>query len=208
MRWIAIIAAVAVLGASGCAQKEPEGTSESISSTSEVRAEGKKAVLIIAHSNFRDEELAEPEKIFEDAGVEVTIASSSLDPATGMLGATVEPDILVNDVKVDDYDAIVFVGGAGSQEYWDSAIAHKIAKATVESGKILGAICIAPVTLARAGVLDGKKATVWKSEGEALTEHGAQYTGASVEVDGSVITADGPKSAKAFGEKLVEALTK
>jgi len=60
--------------------------------------------------------------------------------------------------------------------------------------EVLGAICIAPVTLAKAGVLEGKRATVWKSEGETLKEHGADYTGASMEADGKIITADGPHS--------------
>ena len=43
-------------------------------------ADGKRAVLIIAHENFRDEELAGPMEALEGAGVEVVIASSSMEP--------------------------------------------------------------------------------------------------------------------------------
>ena len=133
----------------------------------------KEVVMIIAKENFRDEELREPQKILEKQGAKVTIASSSLITATGMFGAEAEPDILIDDVKVEDYDAIVFVGGAGASEYWNNPTAHKIAKKAEESEKILGAICIAPVTLANAGVLEGKRATVWGSEVGKLKEKGA-----------------------------------
>jgi protease I len=170
------------------------------------RIDGKKIVMIIVHKDFRDEEFEEPQEIFIKQGAEVTIASSSMETATGMLGARIKPDILVDDVKVEDYDAIVFVGGSGASEYWNNPTAHKIAKEAVESNKILCAICIAPVTLANAGVLDGKRATVYSSEEDKLEAKGANCTGKNVEVDGNIITGSGPDAAKKFGKAIVEAL--
>lgn len=167
----------------------------------------KKIVMIIASQNFRDEELFEPKAIIESAGNDVTIASSSLAQSVGMLGGKVKPDILIKDINVSDYDAVVFVGGAGASEYWQDATAHKIVQDTINRGKILGAICIAPVTLARAGVLNGKKATVWQSEKGKISAAGSTYTGAPVEVDGNIITANGPTSARAFGNALLRALS-
>lgn len=166
----------------------------------------KNVVLIIAHQRFRDEELLKPKKILEDQGVSVTIASSSLETATGMLGATVKPDILLKDINVDDYDAVVFVGGGGAQEYWNNPNAHAIAKKAFESNKLVCAICIAPVTLANAGLLEGRRATVWHSEGNAIKAKGAVYTGADVEVDGNIITSEGPSSADKFGWAIIDAL--
>lgn len=170
------------------------------------RIDGKKILMIVANNKFRDEELQKPQKIFVKQGAEVTIASSSLKTATGMFGAKAKPDILIDDVKVEDYDAIVFVGGSGASEYWNNPTAHNIAKEAVESNKILCAICIAPVTLANAGVLDGKNATVWSSEASKLRASGVNYTGKDVEVDGNIITGNGPKAAKKFGKTIVEAL--
>jgi protease I len=169
---------------------------------------GKKVVMIIAPEKFRDEELFEPKELLEAAGATVKIASTSLEEATGMRGGKAKADLLLADVKVAEYDAIVFIGGSGASVYWDDATAHAIAVEAAESGKVLGAICIAPVTLAKAGVLDKKKATVYKSERSKLEAAGAKYTGAAVEVDGNIITADGPSSAKAFGQALAEALAK
>ncbi|MCF6147629.1 MAG: DJ-1 family protein [Candidatus Kuenenia sp.] len=167
---------------------------------------GKKVVMIIAKNNFRDEELLEPKAILEKNGATVTIASSSLKESTGMLGAKVTPDILFTDITVEDFDAVVFVGGTGSSEYWDNPTAHKIAKDACAANKIVGAICIAPVTLAKAGLLKGKKATTYSSTVNDIKSEGANYTGANVERDGNIITSEGPKSAKKFGETIVKAL--
>lgn len=170
-------------------------------------AKGKKAVMIIAQNNFRDEELLKPKEILEKNGVAVTVASSSLKESTGMLGAKVKPDILFTTIKVSDFDAIVFVGGSGSMEYWDNTTAHKIATEANTAKKTIGAICIAPVTLAKAGLLKNKKATTYSSTINDIKACGAVYTGAEVEMDGNIVTASGPAAAQKFGETLVRALT-
>jgi protease I len=166
----------------------------------------KRVVMIIAKSGFRDEEYKQPRAIFDKNGVKVQVASSSLNTSTGMLGAKVKPDILYKDIKVDEYDAVIFVGGIGAKEYWDDPVAHQIAKEAVSKSKVLCAICIAPVTLARAGVLKGKKATVFSSEKGNIQKSGANYTGKSVEVDGKIITGEGPSAASEFGEAILKAL--
>ena len=171
-----------------------------------VRIEGKTVVMIVARENFRDEELFEPKRILEEAGARVSVASSSLEPAAGALGGRVEPDLLVTDIDPAEYDAFVFVGGRGAAEYWQDPKAHDIAQQAAQQQRIVAAICIAPVTLANAGLLDGKNATVWQSEAGRLTAKGAVYTGRAVEVDGRIITADGPESAEQFGRALVKAL--
>ena len=67
---------------------------------------------------------------------------------------------------------------------------------------------IAPTILAAAGILKHKRATVFadskKSQVKFLEEHGASYTGAHVEVDGQLITGDGPDSADEFGKKFAQ----
>jgi len=166
----------------------------------------KKAVMVIASSNFRDEELLEPREVLQRNGVEVKIASTTLNQVKGMLGEKVKPDLLISDINIKDFDAVVFVGGLGASQYWDDPIAHKLAQEAVGRNRIVGAICIAPVTLARAGILAGKRATVFSSEAGQLKAKGVNYTGRAVEKDGNIITANGPSAAKEFGEELVRAL--
>jgi protease I len=127
--------------------------------------------------------------------------------AEGMLGMKVQPDVLIGSVKEEDYDGVVFVGGGGAKEYFDSPVAHKLAKGFYAHGKLTSAICIAPATLANAGILKGKKATSFPSSEAALKTHGAVVTGEPVAVDGNIVTGVGPEAAKQFGKKLVDVLS-
>lgn len=165
-----------------------------------------KALMIIAHEQFRDEEYLEPKRVLTENGIEVITASWDLGVAIGKLGAQVEVDINISDVDTEDYDAIIFVGGPGSKKYWDDLTAHRIAKEAIEYKKVLAGICSASIILARAGVLKDKKATCYKGDVEELKKEGAIYTGNPVEQDSLIITADGPGSATSFGIRIVETL--
>ena len=162
----------------------------------------KKAVFVIAEKIFRDEEYQEPKDILTQAGIKVVTASTTTGEATGKLGMKVKPDILLKDVQLDEADALVFIGGGGAEQYFHDPLAHRLAQEAVKKGKVLGAICIAPVILANAGVLAGKKATVYIDGAGSLKEGKADYTGRDVEVDGNIVTANGPGAAHAFGRML------
>jgi len=166
----------------------------------------KKVVMIVAQSDFRDEELLEPKAILERNGIEVKIASTSLSSSRGMLGAEVNPDILVSDINIRDFAAIILIGGIGASQYWDDSITHRLIQEAVSSDRLVAAICIAPVTLARAGVLKGRRATVWSSEADKLKSAQANYTGRPVERDGNIITASGPTAAREFADEILEAI--
>jgi len=162
--------------------------------------------MIIAENQFKEEELFVPKEILENSGIEVQVASTTLDLAWGVGGKTFKPQLLIKDIKAADFDAIIFVGGGGANQYWTDPLAHKLVKDGYDSGKIIAAICVAPVILAKAGILKGKRATVWASDSGHLLVAGAKYTGANVEKDGKIITAAGPFAAREFGEELVKAI--
>lgn len=172
----------------------------------------KLAALVIAEEMFRDEEYETPKEILEEKGIRVLTASTTTVKAFGKLGMVVKPDILVKDLKDQPLDALIFVGGGGSSQYFNDPIAHELAKQFDQPGKVVGAICIAPVILANAGLLKGRKATVFPDGKDALKAGGATYTGSQVEVDRSqpgqatVITGCGPEAAAVFGEALAELL--
>jgi len=86
-----------------------------------------------------------------------------------------------------------------------------MAKDAARENKVLGAICIAPALLAKAGVLQGKKATVWsspldKSPIKILEKSGAIFVAEEVVSDDGIVTANGPGAAKKFAQALIEAL--
>lgn len=172
---------------------------------------GKKVAIIVAFRDFRDEEYFIPKQILEENGAQIITASSSLGQAIGWMGGDTKVQVLVSELKTEKYDAILFIGGQGAAKYVDDADFHRVARETVEKNKVLGAICIASTILAKAGVLSGKKATVWsspldKSAIKILKAGGASFQPGPVVVDGKIVTASGPEAAKDFAAAIINLL--
>lgn len=169
-----------------------------------------KLLIIIAPEKFRDEELAVPVAAFQKAGIQFDIASTRRGPCTGMLGTKTTATLSLEEIDPKHYDGLVIVGGAGSQTHlWDDELLNQIVKFVHQSGKIVAAICLAPVVLARAGVLKGKKATYYESpvSFREMKAGGAILTSAPVVKDGRIITANGPSASQAFADEIIQALT-
>ncbi len=166
----------------------------------------KKAAFFIAFKGFRDEEYAEPKKILESAGVKVVTVSTSKGKAEGKFKMNADVDLTIDEINPDEYDILVLIGGPKALEYLDNDKIHKIFRDFYSKGKPVAAICISPVILAHAGLLKSKKATVWQDGKDELIKNGANYTGADVEFDSNIITANGPQAAKEFGKKIVEVI--
>ncbi|MFA6382392.1 MAG: DJ-1/PfpI family protein [Candidatus Buchananbacteria bacterium] len=162
----------------------------------------KKAVFIVAQANFRDEELLEPKKVLASRGIITKIAARTRHKAVGKLGTEINPDLAIREIEPKDFDAIIFVGGAGAREYFSDQEVFSLVNNFRLAGKILAAICIAPSILANAGALISKTVTAFAGEEENLRNKGADYTGMDIEVDGKIVTASGPSAAREFGEKI------
>lgn len=181
-----------------------EGTRETYEG--QTGAAGKKAVLIIGSQNFQDEELYGTKRVLDAAQVQTAIASTRTGAIQGVLGNMAEASIPVNRLKVDNYDAIIFIGGLGAAEYASNPTVMNMVRETVRKGKIIAAIGVAPTILANANVLAGTRATSYISERDRLIQAGATYTVFAVQRDRSIITATGPQAAVQFGRAIVEAL--
>lgn len=167
-----------------------------------------KVLFIIAPQNYQDKELSIPKKILEEAGYDCDVASTSNETATGMLGGVVRPDLSVREVDIMDYDLIVVVGGSGSPVLANHREVLDVLGQADDQGKKLGAICLGPMILAKAEVLAGKKATVFKTKDSlaALEQGGADFIDAGVVTDAGLVTANGPAEAEAFGNELIKLL--
>lgn len=161
-----------------------------------------KVAMIIAFKDFRDEELFHTQAALESLGHDTVLFSSEKGEAKGSEGGIARVYHTIEEINAEEYGAIVFVGGSGSSIYFNNETAIKIAKDAYSKGKTVAAICIAPSILANAGLLKGKRATCFSSEQANLTEKGAKHSGKSVEVDGRIITANGPAAAKNFGRQI------
>ena len=169
----------------------------------------KKSLFVLAFKDFKDEEYFESKELLEKAGFEIFNASNEKGIAQGVEGGEVNIDFVINNVKVSDFDVIIFIGGPGAGQNIDNKDFQHLAIEAIKENKILAAICIAPAILAKAGVLKNKKATVWsssfdKSAISILQESGAEYTNKPVVMDGKIITANGPQAAVEFANKIIE----
>ena len=160
-------------------------------------------LIVVAPRNFRDEEFFETEHLLKAAGYTILIASTQTGPLRGSEGGWINADILIAQAKPELFRAVVFIGGWGAVMLHNDFSAIKLAKKAYEAGLIVGAICVAPVILASAGLLDGKKATCYPTEASKLTAKGAEYTGNLVEVSGRIVTGNGPEAATEFARKLI-----
>jgi len=176
---------------------------------------GKKVVMVVAPEGFRDEEFTVPRDYFASKGINVAVASVRNGACKGVMGATANATLSLPEVKAADFDAVVFVGGPGTPYVRKEDESLRIAREFSSSGKVVSAICWAGTILAKAGVLEGKNATVWCGEdaefgmstGDYLESMGAHYTKEGVVVDGKFITADGPRNANKFAVEIVKALS-
>ncbi len=162
-------------------------------------------LMVIAPDQFRDEELHAPREIFKNYGWQVDTVSTKTGDIKGMLGATETVTKTLDDVDAKTYDAIVVVGGMGSPEYlYDNTQLHAMLNAVSDNAKVVSSICLSGAVLAKAGLLKGKTATVWPDETaiQILKDNGANYTEEACVTDGKIVTANGPETAKAFGQAV------
>ena len=165
-----------------------------------------RAAMILPAQGFRDEELIDAVRVLNASSVLTVIAGPDVGTARGMLGTAVQVEIPLQQLDVDKFDAIVFVGGTGSLEYVNNPLATSIAGEAVRKGKIVGASSMAPMILASAGLLKGVSVTGFNGNRQSLVSTGATYTGAPVERDRLIITSSGPAATVAFAKAIAEAL--
>lgn len=178
------------------------------------KIKNKSILMIIAPSKFRDEEFEIPFKKFVDAGADVTVASLKKGMATGMFGAKFNVKHSLNEVDESNFDAVIFIGGAGVPDVRADERALKIAQNSVLH-EVLGAICWAPTILAKAGVVKGKKTTVWLGDdaeygmktSAVMEKYGAIFSDSEVVVDGNIITGNGPLAVVEFADAVIKKLS-
>jgi Tol biopolymer transport system component/putative intracellular protease/amidase len=173
---------------------------------------GSDKVVLIFGNRFINELYTTVRQTLEGAGYQVQVASTTLDPLQPKEsgGKPVQPDLLLKNVQVDGYEAVVFTCdndlalGGGRPE------TDRIAQQALEQEIVLAAICNAPLELGFAGVLQGRTVTGEPSQTcrRLESEFGADCTGVPVERDGLIITARDRFSSQEFAKTIIEVLDK
>lgn len=166
-----------------------------------------KILYVVAPNNFRDEEYLHPKKALESAGHKVVTSSVTSSKCTGMLGTEVKPEILIKNARESAYDAIIIAGGSGSTVLWDNPELLSLVKKFNSSNKLVAAICLSSIVLAKSSIMSGRKMTGWPPEAKDAAEKAkARYTGENVTIDGNIITGMGPKAVDEFASIILTKL--
>src|SRR5215510_1867724 len=167
-----------------------------------MKLEGKKVLMVIPHTQFSDEEFFEPKKILEDEGAKVVVASTTAKLCRGMKGGVAQAEVAIGDAKADDYAGIVLCGGSSVPEFfWNDKKLQELVAAMSAAGKLVAAICLSTVVLAKAKLLAGREATVYflPQAIDELTKGGARYVQETLLVQNNIIMAEGPPDYQRFG---------
>ncbi len=75
--------------------------------------EGKNIAMVIAFRDFSDPECFISRNVLLGAGAKITIVSSQKGLAIGADGGEAQVNLTSSEFKVENFDAVVFIGGPG-----------------------------------------------------------------------------------------------
>jgi protease I len=168
-------------------------------------------VLIVATDGFEEWELFGPRQILQEQGAEVVLASLKRDPIQATIhddpGKTIRPDLTIDEVNPDDFDALILPGGVRNP---DQLRLHGnvigLIRRFAEQGKPVAAICHGPWLLVEAGLVRGRTATSWPSIRTDLRNAGAKVVDEAVVTDGNIVTSRKPDDVEAFTNAVIALL--
>ncbi|MES2801345.1 MAG: DJ-1/PfpI family protein [Bdellovibrionota bacterium] len=187
-----------------------------------------KKVLMIINEGFQVDEYFIPRKLFEKEGYKIKTASKYgglVNPGKKYVAdyKPVQTDLSFEQIKIEDYDAITFAGGAGAwTDYFPNKTIHQILINSIKRKQmIVGLICAGTGLLATANNLDGtspqfkgRHVTGYGEVSGLLTSLGqvkydsGDLTKPYVVEDGNLITGRDPSSSKLFAEIVIKKLNK
>ncbi|MBN2188070.1 MAG: DJ-1/PfpI family protein [Chitinispirillaceae bacterium] len=159
------------------------------------------SIITVLAPGFEEVEAVTPIDLLRRAGVTVTALGLDSREVTGAHGITITADRLFSEFS-GAFDGIVLPGGQpGTKNLADSAPLLDLLRATHKRGGLCAAICAAPIVLAKAGILAGRRATCYPGCEKELV--GAEFTEQEIVRDRNIITSRGPGTAVQFALELI-----
>lgn len=152
---------------------------------------------------FEETEAVAPLDIIRRAEIPIKTVAVGENPVTGAHGIVIQADTTADEISVKDMDGVILPGGMpGTLNLQKNSAAAACLKHCADEGKLIAAICAAPMILGEMGLLNGKAAVCFPGFEEYL--EGASLKDAGVVTDGNIITAKGAGAALEFGAEIVE----
>jgi len=171
-------------------------------------------LIVIPQNRFCDQQLLDLKSVFDEIPLKTIILSKSGTEAVGEMKTRLTPDGILVDwdkkfLQNKRYDAVLVVGGKGAKNsIWNDPILPQILTDHYRAGKVVGALGLSVVALARAGLLTRQEASVpnHKSCIQELEEAGAFVAEEPLTSSNNIVTAGDDSSGKLFGKKILELL--
>lgn len=161
------------------------------------------AIVVIADGSEETEAVTVID-ILRRAEIEVTVAGLAGVDIRASRGVNLRADTTLDAVADRDFDLVVLPGGkAGAERLRDHADVQALLERQNDAGRLIGAICAAPIALAAAGILADRRATSYPG---FLQSDDATLTEDAVVEDGNIVTSRGPATAMPFALALVARL--
>jgi protease I len=164
-------------------------------------------IIFLAKENFNEVEFQTVNTVLKNAGIKIYVASDSFAFCRGNNSLKIKNDVNLFNINAKNFKAFILIGGDGINEYLENKFLHSVIHKFNSEEKIISAICYAPIIIAKAGLLRGKKATCYIEVKNELIKLGVDYIGNPIICDENIITANGPEASSRFAETIIKKIS-
>ena len=149
----------------------------------------KKAIIVVGPA-VEDTEFAYPYYRLQEDGFSIDVASNGAIPIIAKHGLPISCNMDIKNIQSSDYDLLIIPGGLESPDRLRQIpeLLNFINEFN-EQGKVIASVCHGPWVLISAGIVKGKKMTIYKGCKDDLINAGAIYIDVSVVSDENLVTA-------------------
>lgn len=161
--------------------------------------------LVLLAAGFEEIEAVTVIDILRRSKIDVTVAGLGSKKIIGSHGIAIYCDALINDIRPNEYNVLCLPGGQpGTNNLKSNPVVLNLVRSFNQKGRLIAAICAAPIILEEAGILGGRRLTSYPSEKKVFTQ--SEYQNKDVVEDDNIITSRGVGTAIDFALTLVKIL--